>query len=245
MGDVPGVGGPLEFGFLKLEAATPLPGDDLGAPGNEVRGSVYRLTAQDIQTFLRELENRALEGWLPYIALSREDQENNLMNQCDLGYTGGRFLFIKRAFDFLIQILEIFQIAHSRNIVYRDHKILHYYWIEGENGIHIIDWNVARRMPEGLSPGEKCADIVQFGARAMHHILTGRPAPGALPVGPTRPEEIEHAASTYTPKWTFDDQRLPTRLREIVERVLGGEYDQVISLRQELESLYRNLPDEA
>ncbi len=142
-----------------------------------------------------------------------------------------------------IQICEILQEAHNRKIVYRDHKILHYYWREDMHGIYMIDWNVARLHPDGLSDYEKQMDLVQFGARALHHILTGRTAPGALPLGPTRPEEIEQAAKTYQTQWTYDDQRLTEDLRAILERVLAGEYNNAIQLRDDLKKAFLSLPD--
>jgi hypothetical protein len=90
---------------------------------------------------------------------------------------------------------------------------------------------------------EKQMDLTQFGARALHHILTGRTAPGALPLGPTRPEEIEAAATTYTPQWTYDDRRLPQDLKDVIERVLGGSYSSAAVLREDLKRCYLELPN--
>jgi hypothetical protein len=109
--------------------------------------------------------------------------------------------------------------------------------------VTVIDWNVAKRHPEGLSAAEKGFDLVQFGARALHHILTGRVAPGALPLGPTRPDEIEKASRTYTVQWTYDDQRLPTILRDLVERTLAGSYTSAKDLRDDLTQVFLQLPD--
>jgi hypothetical protein len=86
-------------------------------------------------------------------------------------------------------------------------------------------------------------DLVQFGARGLHHILTGRTAPGALPLGPTRPEEIEQAADSYQTQWTYDDQRLPPGLRSILERILAGEYRSAATLSADLKSTMMQLPD--
>jgi hypothetical protein len=55
-----------------------------------------------------------------------------------------------------------------------------------------------------------------------------------LPLGPTRPEEIEAAAKSYSVRWTYDDQRLPTELREILEKSLSGGYNDAHTLREDL-----------
>ncbi len=245
MRDVPGVTGMLEVGFVKLKDNDALPADDRQSSGRRLTGQVLRYGVGEVREFLATLEAKTGEGWLPYLAIERRNREENLMVLCDVGYTRGQFLPMPESLRLAIQICEILQVAHSRNIVYRDHKILHFYWLEARNGVSMIDWNVARRYPEGLSIAEKQFDLVQFGARALHHILTGRPAPGALPLGPTRPDEIETAAHSYTTRWTYDDQRLPTDLRNILERVLAGGYNDVKDLQADLRQIFLQLPDTA
>lgn len=236
--DVPGVTGLLECGFILPGGGVEMPADDRAMAARDLTGSVLRYGLGDIQGFLSTLESKTEHGWLPYLAMEKRSREENLMNLCDAGYTRGRFLPIDETLRLAIQICDILQTAHSRNIVYRDHKILHYYWLEVYNGVFVIDWNVAKWRPGGVSKVEKQFDLVQFGARALHHIFTGRPAPGALPLGPTRPEEIEEAARTYTPHWTYDDQRLPDRLKEILEVTLAGGYTTARNLREDLYELY-------
>jgi len=243
--DVPGVCTHLEFGFIQFQEPNNLPKDDRTASAEGLGGNVYRLGPLEIQPYLRELETRVRDGWLPYLAFEPRDRKKCLITYCDSGYTQGRFLSLQESLRLAIQICEILHNAHTHSIVYRDHKILHYYWSTEENGVVTIDWNIAKRNPEGLTPAERTADLVQFGARALHHILTGRPSPGALPVGPNRPEEIDQAARFYQAQWNFDDQRLPTRLKEIIERTLAGEYDQASNLRTDLEFLYRDLTNES
>ena len=177
------------------------------------------------------MDRQLAQGWLPYLALVKRDQEQNLMKYCDAGYTHGWFLPLRESLLLAIQICDILQSAHDRNIVYRDHKILHYYWDPESGGVVMIDWNIAKRQSQGLSDAERQFDLVQFGARALHHILTGRPAPGALPLGPNRPEEIEHASMNYSVNWTYDDERLPNQVKEILEKVLDQGYAQIRNLR--------------
>jgi serine/threonine protein kinase len=234
MREVPGISGMLECGYIRLDGGQDLPSDDRPASTRGLIGSVLRYGVHEVRDFLATLDSRVEQGWLPYLAMEKHDREDNLMVLCDAGYTHGRFLPVEESLCMALQILDILQVAHARNIIYRDHKILHYYWQEVYNGIFMIDWNVAQRRPQGLSSAEKQFDLVQFGARALHHILTGRPAPGALPLGPTRPEEIEQASRTYPVRWTYDDQRLPSEVKSILERVLAGGYTSAKELRDDL-----------
>jgi len=105
----------------------------------------------------------------------------------------------------------------------------------------MIDWNIAKRQPQGLTDAERQFDLAQFGARALHHILTGRPAAGALPMGPNRPEEIEQSALRYPVNWTFDDERLPNRVKEIIAQVLNQGYTNLRELRGELAEVYTQI----
>lgn len=243
MRDVPGVNTMLECGFVHLDAGQELPAENQTVGAGQLSGRVMRFGIEQVQNYLPLLETRSAQGWLPYIVLQKMDDTDNLMNYCDAGRTNGRFLHLRQALMLSTQICEILQAAHDRNIVYRDHKLLHYYWDREQNGVVLIDWNIARRFVEGLSPAERSFDLVQFAARALHHILTGRPAPGALPMGPNRPEEIEQAAHQYNTNWTYDDERLPNRLKEILSGVLAEEYTTARALRQDLLEIYRQIPE--
>ena len=242
MRGVPGVTRLLECGFLMLDEGTQLP-LDLVPPESPATGRVVRIGPDSTPEFLDRLEERIKEGWTPYLALEKERQDDSLLMLCDSGVRRGQYLPLVTLLQMSIQICDILQAAHERSVVYRDHKILHYYWRPEANGIYVIDWNVARYHPEGLTETDIHMDLVQFGARGLHHILTGRTAPGALPLGPTRPEEIERAAQSYQAQWTYDDQRLSSGLRTILERVLGGEYTRAVELGEDLKHTMIQLPN--
>lgn len=222
-----------------------LPGEESHASGEHLLGQVVRYGIEQVQNYLASMERYISQGWLPYLALEMRSHENNLMKYCDAGRTHGWFLPLRESLLLAIQSCDILQSAHDRNIVYRDHKILHYYWDPAIHGVVIIDWNIAKRQPQGLSDAERQFDVVQFSARALHHILTGRPAPGALPLGPNRPEEIEGSAMNYAVSWTYDDERLPNRVKEILEQALNQGYTNFRDLRQDLATLYQQMQGEA
>lgn len=240
MQDVPGVVPLLECGFIQLDQ-TSLPPEDRLASADALTGAITRYGLDSVHNFLADIEKRVAQGWMPYLAIEQQDQANNLLLLCDTGHTRGRFLPLLDGLIMAIQICDLLEVAHSRNIVYRDHKILHYYWQNEYNGVFMLDWNVAKRYPEGLSPNETQFDLVQFGARALHYILTGRPAQGALPLGPNRPDEIEAAARSYAANWTYDDHRLPKDIKDILEAVLSGGYTSARQLREDLHAIYLKL----
>ncbi len=243
MRDVPGVNRLIECGFIQYEDGGVEPPDEKDRPLNELRGRLLRIGVDAAHTFTQELEGRIAQGWVPYLAVELRKREDNFLLLCDAGGNRGQYRPVTDLLQMSIQICDILSAAHQRNIVYRDHKILHYYWQEDTNGVYIIDWNVARRHPDGLTDVDVHMDLVQFGARGLHHILTGRAAPGALPLGPTRPEDIENAAQSYSTQWTYDDQRLSPDVREIIETVLAGGYTSAAGLRDDLKRAYMLLPN--
>jgi serine/threonine protein kinase len=239
--DVPGITPMVECGFIKLENGQVIPSDESHASAAQLSGQVVHYGVEQVQNFLASMDRQLSVGWLPYLALIRRNSENNLLRYCDASYTHGWFLPLRDSLVLSLQICDILQVAHDRNIVYRDHKILHYYWDVDAHGVAMIDWNIAKRQPQGLSDSEKQFDLVQFGARALHHIFTGRPAQGSLPLGPNRPEDIEKASTHYPVSWTYDDERLPNQLRAILEQTLNQGYTLANDIRKDLLGIYQQL----
>ncbi len=240
--DVSGVIPLIELGFLQFDPSK-MPGEEKHKSAENIMGNAIRYGLDSVHIFLSDLESRVSSGWLPYLALEKYERKDNLLLLSDVGYTNGRFLPTLEGLTMAIQICDLLNFAHARNIIYRDHKILHFYWVDEYNGIYMIDWNVAKRFPGGLSNTETQFDLVQFGARALHYILTGRSAPGALPLGPNKPEEIESAAHSYSVNWTYDDQRLPKDIKEILAATLNGEYSSARLLRDDLTVIYHKLSE--
>jgi serine/threonine protein kinase len=240
--DVPGITPFVECGYLKIDENQALPSDESHASAEQLTGQVIHYGVEQAQNFLASMTRQLSIGWLPYLALVRRNPEYNLLRFCDASSTHGWFLSLRESLILSLQICDVLQFAHDRNIVYRDHKILHYYWDAYSHGVTMIDWNIAKRQPQGLPDAEKQFDLVQFGARGMHHIFTGRPAQGSLPLGPNRPEDIEKASTHYPVNWTYDDERLPNQLRIILEQTLNQGYTQVSDIRRDLLGIYQQLP---
>ncbi len=241
LNDVPGITPMVELGYLKLDEGQSLPSDDSHASAEQLSGQVIHFGTEQAQNFLAAMDRQLALGWLPYLALGKRNPEHNLLHYCDASYTHGWFLPFRDSLVLALQICDILQFAHDRNIVYRDHKLLHYYWEIETHGVVMIDWNIAKRHSQGLPDAEIQFDLVQLGARGLHHLFTGRPAQGSLPLGPNRPEDIEKASTHYPVNWTYDDERLPNTLRSILERMLNQGYTQVGEVRQDLLAIYQQL----
>ena len=170
--DVPGVTPLVECGYLRLEEGSQLPAEDRHISARHLNGQAVRFGAEQAQNYLSSMDRYMSQNWVPYLALEMRDHKQNLLNYCDAGITHGWFLPLRTSLLLSIQICDILQTAHDRNIVYRDHKILHYYWDPQSHGVISLDWNIAKRHAEGLTEPERIFDLVQFGARALHHILT-------------------------------------------------------------------------
>ncbi len=237
---VPGVNPLLECGFLWMGEVS-LPGDNDLQGIRGLHGPALRLGPGQSSQFLMELDDRAHDGWTPYLIVRKQPREENLLLLCDASLNRGNLREVDELLRIGAQICEVLMAAHDHSIVYRDHKILHYYWSAASRELTVIDWNVARLIPDGPSPTDISMDLVQLGARGLHHILTGRTAPGALPLGPTRPEEIEQSAQSYKAQWTFDDRRLNEEVRAILEQLLSGAYTSPADLRDDLRRACLNL----
>jgi hypothetical protein len=248
MQDVPGITPLLGLGFMQVSEGT-WPGEiaplttslEAKASAAQLQGVVDLYAPDETQAFLSEVDARVAQGWLALIILPRR-WEDNLYLRCDAGYTRGEFqrtFSVENALNAAWQICQIIQAAHQRRIVYLDHKVLHYYWNEPRQQVFALDWNIGRQVANGNNQEVFEFDVLQFSARALHHLLTGRQAPGSVNVGPNKPEDIQNAPGQYEPVWTYDDhKRLTAEEMDLLGRAIQGEYKSAETLASDLQSLY-------
>jgi serine/threonine protein kinase len=245
--DIPGVTGLLGLGFLQVESGqwpdeiAPLTKSlEEKASAAQISGNAEFFTPDEVPDFLEQLENRVSAGWLAFLVLPHR-WEDNLYLRCDSGYTRGDFhrtFPIINALEAAFQISQILQAAHDRKVVYLDHKVLHYYWNEPRQQVFILDWNIGRLINNENSAEVYEFDVLQFSARALHHLLTGRQAPGSVKIGPNRPEDIQNAPHHYDPIWTYDDQkRLSQNELDFLTRAIQGQHQTAKDLGEDLKKL--------
>lgn len=247
MGDVPGITPLLGFGFLEVTEGQ-WPGEiaplstslEKKASAAHLAGNADLFSPAEHEVFLSEIRDRAADSWLAFLILPRR-WEDNLYLRCDAGYTRGEYsrnFPVLNALKAAHQICDIIQCAHNRDIVYLDHKVLHYYWNEPRQQVFALDWNIGRQITDNNSREVYEFDLLQFSARAFHHLMTGRQAPGSVKVGPNKPEDIHNAPEKYDPIWTFDDQeRLTQDELSVLGDAIQGKYKFPGDLSEDLQRL--------
>ena len=223
-----------ELGYLRFDNPEAIPPDEGDGGGRALTGAVHRFQPEESEQFLSSWGDYLGEGWLPYLGLWRVFPEDNLLRLCDRDLTRGRLFPVSQGLQVAVQACEILEQAHAHNIVYRDHKIIHYYWHEEQ--VTVIDWNVGLFFPEGVPASYIHHDLMLFAASALYYIFTGRAHPGVPAVGPTTPEQLEHAPDAFNPYWKYADRkRLKKDLRAVLEKALLGAYTTAASLKQDLQ----------
>ncbi|MFW5714612.1 MAG: hypothetical protein ACOCYU_08065 [Brevefilum sp.] len=255
MKDIPGISPLLGLGYLKVmqgnwpaEIPPMTTSRAKEASAENMSGELVLYLPNEIENFLSEMENRLKENWLAFLILPRR-WEDNLYLRCDSGYTRGEYhrsFSVTEALKAAYQICDILQAAHERDIVYLDHKALHYYWNHPREQVMVLDWNIGQQVSNGNPKDIISFDILQFSARAFHHLMTGRQAQGTVKVGPNKPEEIQNAPHKYEPVWTYDDQeRLNQEEMDVLGKAIQGEYHTASDLAEDLRTLHNNRRSQA
>jgi len=147
---------------------------------------------------------------------------------------------MRQVLNAALQISESLASAHEKGVIYLDHKLLHYYWNDVRQQVMIIDWNIGRYLEDKITPELKQFDLLQFSARALHHLFTGRQAPGSVAVGPNRPEDIENSPRHFKASYTYDVQK---RLNEdemaFLEKALDGSFASADEMSEALQLLIK------
>ncbi len=240
----------LQAGYIKLTNGSGWPSEiaplskqmeEQGA-ASKITGRLAVFEPDEITDVLDQFEERLADDWLPFLILERR-WEDNLYLVCDAGYTRGNFvrnLSMKQVLDIATQICGMLETAHSQGATYLDHKLLHYYWNDFRQKVIMIDWNIGHWLPGRFSPEVQQADLVQFSSRALHHIFTGRQAPGTVAVGPNRPEDIANAPTRYKASYSFDVQnRLNADEMRFLEKALDGGFSSAGEMKETLQSLQK------
>jgi hypothetical protein len=241
MKGVPGIINMQEYGLICFDEKLRMPEDSTGENAKSLTGNY--LSSNNSESLNPEyFRQKTREGWLPYISLDIIGNDSNLLLRCDRGKTNGNYFDVTDAIQVANQVSNVLATAHSRNILYYDHKIWHYYW--NNKRLSVIDWNAGEMHSRALSDDEMRFDIVLLAARALFFMFTGRYPEGVSLSGGTRPEEIRAAPHSYKVKWEYDDnhrERIPKMLRQLLQSILAGEHSNAARLSDEFATITQKL----
>jgi len=153
---------------------------------------------QDIMGFIRALPDYAERGWRPYLAEQNLPRILNLLYLMKPNQPGVRWrLPSEEGLALALQFGELLKTAHSKGIVYMDHKLEHVYW-DGTT-LRIIDLNSSRQL-EGQTGDEQYyrMDIHNLCVGILYPLFTGlspqkaalRPQPGPIHEAEGRYQDI-------------------------------------------------------
>ena len=182
----------------------------------------------DGAAFSRELATFSERGWRPYLALEHIPRSSNLYYQMRPDKQGLRLrLPTEEGLALALQFAEMLKLAHSRNIVYMDHKLEHVYW----DGIHlrVIDFNSSRLLEKGRDNSQLLRqDVHNLCVGILYSMFTGlspqktalRPQPGALSEVEARYQDINSLDFGVEPS-------LSQTLQELLQRGAAVQLERV------------------
>lgn len=148
----------------------------------------------DIATFTSVMTEYGRRGWRPYMALENLPRVENLFYLMKPAQPGTRRrLPSEEGLTLALQFGNVLAMAHSKNIVYLDHKLEHVYW-DGKT-LRIIDFNSSRQlMGQPNEAQEYTKDVHNMCVGILYPLFTGmspqktslRPQPGNMDVVESR-----------------------------------------------------------
>jgi serine/threonine protein kinase len=168
------------------------------ARGEAPSGGQIDSFQMDIMGFIRALPEYAERGWRPYLAEQNLPRILNLLYLMKPNQPGVRWrLPSEEGLALALQFGELLKTAHSKGIVYMDHKLEHVYW-DGTT-LRIIDLNSSRQL-EGATGDEQYyrMDIHNLCVGILYPLFTGlspqkaalRPQPGPIHEAEGRYQDI-------------------------------------------------------
>ena len=140
------------------------------------------------------------------------------------------------------QLARVLELAHARGIAYRDMKLEHIFWVDGQ--MVLIDWNVSRQLPTDNDPMAEWkrqqgfqSDLFKLGTM-FYSIVTGvdiRDRKVPTPVY-SKLEERGYSLTGEGIIWPLDfiDAEISNRMKEIIRRLVHIEPEQRFQTTTEL-----------
>ena len=251
MAGQPGMTNLIYAGFLQASPETIWPEElapltktlEIQAGGGRIEGELCLYDPDELDVMLAEYNQCIETGALPVLILERR-WEDNLYLLCDAGYTRGEFIknfSMAQILEITAQICTLLDNAHAHDVVFMDHKLLHYYWNDIRQQVIMLDWNIGRYLPGNLTQESVQFDMLQFSSRALHHLFAGRQAPGAVAIGQNRPEDIANSPRHFKASYPYDiTKRLNADEIAFIEKSLDGDFSSALEMKDAVDRLKQN-----
>ncbi|MGB1285343.1 MAG: hypothetical protein ACPG7F_02320 [Aggregatilineales bacterium] len=184
--DSPHIGHLLDCGYVSAPEEAP------------VTGEIVPL-GRDVSAFQRAMPEYANKGWRPYLALEYLPRTDNLFYLMKPNKPSARRrLPSEEGLTLALQFANLLRLAHSRQIVYLDHKLEHVYW-DGVT-LRVIDFNSSKQLlNQAADSAEYAKDIHNLCVGILYPAFTGlsprkttlRPQPGAQDVVDSRYQDVD------------------------------------------------------
>ena len=166
--DIDGVIKVKEIGFVRFDENGQFQSDLHASQAHDMTGKILQMGLAESDEYVGQFSERIAEGWLPYLALHAYPVRENLLCLCDDRYLHqkkiGDGLPLENRVEPLAQACDILAVTHARNIVYLDHKPIHFFWRKFINHVVMIDWNIGKYVEQGLSEDDRVRDLILFSA---------------------------------------------------------------------------------
>ena len=192
----------------------------------------------DVAGFVEAMPEYAAAGWRPYLALENLPRHHSLFYLMKPNRPGNRWrLPTEEGLSLAVQFSSLLALAHSRRIVYLDHKLEHVYW----DGIHlkVIDFNSSRQLDNDKAEAQQqyAKDVHNMCVGVLYTIFTGMsPQKTSLRPQPGGREEVE-ARYTDIDQLDFSmETGLSENLCELLQR---GASQQIETVQEFVNGLQR------
>lgn len=202
----------------------------------------------DIDSFTGSMTNFAQRGWRPYITMDYLPRAENLFYLMKPTHPSlRRRLPTEEGITLALQFSNVLAMAHSKNIVYLDHKLEHVYW-DGVK-LQVIDFNSSKQLNGGTNNRQEyIKDLHNMCVGILYPIFTGmspqktalRPQAGGLDVVNQRYADITELDFIMEPS-------LSPALQALLNRGAAQQIETTIDFTRQLQKvaaqLGRDFPD--
>ena len=192
----------------------------------------------NVRAFIDAMSRFCEAGWRPYLTMENLPRHHSLFYLMKPNSANSRWrLPSEEGLALALQFSALLSLAHSKQIVYLDHKLEHVYW----DGIHlkVIDFNSSRTLENDRtqSPQQYTKDVHNMCVGVLYPIFTGMsPQKTSLRPQPSSRDAVE---ARYTDIDSLDFSMEPSLSEGIAELLQRGAAESMGTVQEFVNGLQR------